>query len=81
MRETPHVDRVHFGAWVTVERDEGSPVEYRIVGPDEADAAHGLISLDSPLARALLGKSPGDEIQLHLGERTEPLVIDRIRYE
>lgn len=81
VRETPHSDRVHFGAWVTVERDDESQVEYRIVGPDEADAANRLISIDSPLARALLKKSPGDEIELHIGERREALVIDHIRYE
>jgi transcription elongation factor GreB len=81
VREIPRSDRVHFGAWVTVEHDDGSQVEYRIVGPDEADAANGLVSVDSPLARALLKKSPGDEVELHVGERHEALVIDRIRYE
>ena len=81
VRETPQSDRVHFGAWVTVERDDGSHVEYRIVGADEADAANGLISIDSPLARALLGKSPGDEIELKLADRRELLSIDRVRYD
>jgi transcription elongation factor GreB len=80
VRESPHNDQVHFGAWVTVERDDGSKVEYRIVGPDEADAANGLISVDSPMARTLLKKSPGDEIKLHIGERREALVINNIRY-
>ena len=80
VRESPHSERVHFGAWITVERDDGSQVEYRIVGPDEADAANGLISVDSPMARTLLKKSPGDEIELHIGERREALVINKIRY-
>src|SRR5580698_143786 len=40
------VSRVFFGAWVTLERDDGAPVRYRIVGPDETDAAHGYISMD-----------------------------------
>jgi len=81
VRETPPGNRVHFGAWVTVEREDGTEVEYRIVGPDETDAAHGLISIDSPVARALLGKSSGDEIELRVGERREVLIIDHIRYE
>src|SRR5580692_4819517 len=51
------VSRGFFGAWVTLERDDGAPVRYRIVGPDETDAASGYISMDSPLGRALLGKS------------------------
>ncbi len=81
VRDIPQSDRIHFGVWVTVEHDDGSTVEYRIVGADEADAAHGLISIDSPVARALLGKSPGDEVDLRVGERRETLTIDRIRYQ
>lgn len=54
--------RAHFGAWVTLEDDEGETRRYRLVGPAEADVKAGLISVDSPLARALLGKSPGDEV-------------------
>ena len=80
VRETPRSDRVHFGAWVTVEREDGSQTEYRIVGPDEADAARGLISIDSPMAGALLKKSAGDEVDLHIGERRETLCIEKIRY-
>ena len=45
--------RVFFGAWVTLEDEAGEEVEYRIVGPDEFDAATGYISMDSPLGRAL----------------------------
>ena len=45
--------RVFFGAWVTLEDDDGDEVEYRIVGPDEFDAAKGYLSMDSPLGRAL----------------------------
>lgn len=52
--------RVFFGAWVTLEDEEGEIVRYRIVGPDEADAKAGLISAASPLGRALLGKEEGD---------------------
>lgn len=58
--------RVFFGAWVRLEDEDGATVTYRIVGADEFDAANGLISIDSPLARALLKKSAGDEVELHL---------------
>jgi transcription elongation factor GreB len=44
--------RIYFGAWVRLETDHGETVEYRIVGPDEFDLEKGLISIDSPLARA-----------------------------
>lgn len=81
VRDTPGRDRVFFGAWVTVERDDGSHAQYRIVGPDEADAARGLISIDSPLARALLKKSPGDDAELRIGEQRESLIVDEIRYD
>src|SRR5579871_2769983 len=54
--------RVHFGAYVTLEDDDGEEVTYRIVGPDEFDVDRGWISIDSPVARALLGKRDGDEV-------------------
>jgi transcription elongation factor GreB len=56
--------RVYFGAWVTLETAAGAEVTYRIVGPDETDPAQGHISLDAPLARALLKKTLDDEIQV-----------------
>ena len=80
VRETPRSDRVHFGAWIVIERDDGSQSKYRIVGPDETDAAGGLISIDSPLARALLKKSAGDEVELRIGERREALFINDVSY-
>lgn len=54
-------DRVAFGAQVTVDSDEGQ-ARYRIVGEDEADVEHGLVSYVSPLAKALLGSRVGDEV-------------------
>lgn len=54
--------RVYFGAWVTLLNDTGGESCYRIVGSDELDPAKGYISIDSPVARALVGKSEGDEI-------------------
>ena len=52
--------RAFFGAWVTVEQEDGAERTYRLVGPDELDAGRGLISVDAPLGRALLGKREGD---------------------
>lgn len=52
--------RAFFGAWVTVEHDGGAQRTYRLVGPDEFDVARGLISVEAPLGRALLGKREGD---------------------
>lgn len=54
--------RVFFGAWVRLEDEDGNRVEYRIVGPDEFDADRGYISMDSPVARALMKKGEGDEV-------------------
>jgi transcription elongation factor GreB len=53
--------RVFFGAWVTVEDEDGAEATYRIVGGDEFDPERRWISIDSPMARALLGKRAGDE--------------------
>lgn len=54
--------KVFFGAWVTLENEDGEEVTYRIVGPDESDVAKKHISIDSPVAKALLRKSEGDEV-------------------
>ena len=55
-------NRVFFGAWVTLEDGDGNQVVYRIVGPDEFAPDKGFISMDSPVARALMKKSVGDEV-------------------
>jgi len=73
--------RVFFGAWVMLEDDEGHESELRIVGPDEFDPARRYISMDSPLARALLGRRCDDEVTVQVpgGERTYTVV--GVRYE
>ncbi len=53
---------VFFGAWVELEDEDGHLKHYRIVGPDEFDVKSGFISMDSPLAQALLNKREGDDI-------------------
>ncbi len=56
--------KVFFGVWVRLEDEEGNCVVYRIVGPDEFDAAAGKISMDSPVGKALLHKEEGDEVRV-----------------
>ena len=74
-------DRIYFGAWVSA-RDlhANTSRRWRIVGPDETDAAAGAISVDSPLARALLGARPGDEIVVDVPSGAQHLRIDAIDY-
>ncbi|PTL84025.1 GreA/GreB family elongation factor [Vitiosangium sp. GDMCC 1.1324] len=62
--EAPDDERIYFGAWVTLEDEEGEETTYRIVGPDEADVKEGRLSVESPLARALLGKEEGESVRV-----------------
>ncbi|MCZ6657077.1 MAG: GreA/GreB family elongation factor, partial [Gammaproteobacteria bacterium] len=61
-RSPPDQSRVFFGAWVGLEDDAATMHEYRLVGPDEFDAETEYISIDSPMALALLKKRIDDEI-------------------
>ncbi len=56
--------RVGFGTWVTVVDAAGARSTWRIVGPDEADARRGLISVHAPVARALLGREAGEAVEV-----------------
>ena len=70
-------ERVKFGARVTLEDiDSGKISEYRLVGTDEADIDKGTISIASPLARALINHTVGDEVRVRApgGERTYEIV-------
>jgi len=60
-----HGDTVKFGAWVTIEDvDSGEEKRFRIVGAEEADVNRGTISCTSPVARALMSRQVGDEVQV-----------------
>ncbi|NLQ18103.1 transcription elongation factor GreB [Marinomonas sp. M1K-6] len=72
--------RVFFGAWVTLEEEEGETKEYRIVGPDELDHHGAYISIDSPVARALLKKQQGDEVTIRLAGGEKTYFIEAIEY-
>lgn len=81
VREAPHDrDRVYFGAWVRVVDGEGREREYRIVGPDEAEPKKGWVSLDSPVARALLKKAVDEEVSVHAPDGPIVYEIVAIRY-
>jgi transcription elongation factor GreB len=72
--------RVFFGARVTLEASDGTARDYRILGPDEFDQEPGGISMDAPLARALLGKSLQSEVSVALPAGAERFTIVAIAY-
>ncbi len=72
--------RAFFGAWVTVEREDGSERTYRLVGPDEFDAASGLISVEAPLGRALLGKAEGESVLVRRPAGAVELTVKGVRW-
>lgn len=81
VRELPDGDTIYFGAIVEVRDNVGDIHTYRIVGPDETDAKTSAISLDSPLAKALLGKRVDDEVVLNTGKTSNAMRVISIRYE
>lgn len=79
-RVQPH-DEVRFGATVLVRAEDGSERTYRIVGVDEADAAHGSVAFVAPLARALLGKRVGEGAIVRTPRGDDELEVVAIDYE
>jgi transcription elongation factor GreB len=73
--------KVFFGAWVELENEDGDIKQYRIVGCDEFDPAKNWISIDSPVARALIGKEQDDEITVETPSGKIQLYVNRIWYE
>jgi len=78
--ERPKGDAIYFGAQVEVRDDAGKLSRYRLVGPDETDARSSAISIDSPLARALLTKCVGDEISVRAGDEVRTITVVSIHY-
>ena len=69
--------QIFFGAQVTLENDHGDEIQYRIVGPDEFDPAKNYISMDSPVARALMKKCIDDDVSVNTpGGQINYLVVD-----
>lgn len=80
VRETPGGDAIYFGAFVELCDDANETRIYRIVGPDETDAKTSAISMDSPVAKALLGKRVRDEVVITIGEKIRTMNVVSIRY-
>ena len=78
--EASQEGRVFFGAWVTLEDEEGAEVTYRVVGPDEADVKAGRLSVESPLARALLGKEVGEAVQVERPRGAVEYTVTHVTY-
>jgi transcription elongation factor GreA len=77
----PANGRVVFGATVELEDQSGGvSVRYQLVGDDEADIKQGLLSVSSPIARALIGKSEGDVVDVTTPGGTRSYEIVSVRY-
>jgi transcription elongation factor GreA len=77
----PATGRVVFGATVELEpQDEGTAVTYQIVGEDEADIRSARISITSPIARALIGKKPGEIVDVAAPGKTRSYEIVSVKY-
>ena len=74
-------DTVRFGVTVLLSDDTGEEVRYTIIGEDESDVAAGRISVTSPVARALLGKSVGDEITVRVPKGSRSFEVLNIQFE
>ena len=73
-------DRIVFGATVTMLDDDDKPVRYQIVGQAEADAKRGMISYNSPLGRALIGRRVGDEVEVTVPSGDRCYAIEKIEF-
>lgn len=73
-------DQIFFGAWVELEDDDGKLLQYRIVGPDEFDADKGYISMDSPVAKALMKKVEGDDVVIETPGGVTNYLVSRVQY-
>jgi len=79
-QKPPRRDRIFFGATVTLETEQGVQLTYRIVGADEIDARKGYISVDSPMARTLLGQSVDETVSVTSPEGASEFHILDIEY-
>jgi len=79
-RKPADTSKVYFSAWIGLEDTDGNAYQYRIVGPDEIDPEKNFISIDSPMAKALLRTSEGDEVTVNRPNGTMTFVVTSIRY-
>ena len=80
-QEPTDTNKIYFGAWVTLEDAEGKEQRWRIVGPDEFDLPTGKLSMDSPMARSMLGKGLDDEIKVHSPAGEKIYYVTAISYQ
>jgi len=73
-------NQVFFSATVSLEKEDGETARYRIVGPDETDAKRNFISIDSPLAKAILKKEVDDDVIIIIGDTKNSYTILSIDY-
>lgn len=79
-RKPDDTSRIFFGAWVELEDTGGNISRYRIVGPDEFDPDKGYISIDSPMARALLRMTEGEEVTVASPKGMDTFVVVSVHY-
>ncbi len=72
--------KVYFGAYVELENDDEVKATYRLVGPDEIDVANNHITIDSPMARALIGKQVDDEVTVNTPSGVKIWYVNKIYY-
>jgi len=75
------LDRIHFGATVSLQDEDGVITRYRIVGADEIDPVKGYISVDSPMSRSLLGRLVDDSVKVELPDGSSEFLVLEIKYE
>jgi len=73
-------NKIVFGATVTLLDEDDKPVKYQIVGQAEADAKAGMISYNSPLGRALIGREVGDEVEVSVPSGDKFYLVDKIAF-
>lgn len=73
--------KVFFGAWVEIEDEDGHVRAFQIVGPDEIYDRKDAVSIDSPMARALLKKQVDDEAEVRTPQGTKVWLINKISYQ
>ena len=73
-------DKIVFGATVTLQDEDEKPVRYQIVGQAEADAKAGMISYNSPLGRALIGRVVGEEVEVSVPSGDKFYLVEKIEF-
>jgi len=79
--EVGNTGRIYFSAIITLENEAGVETTYRIVGADEIDAGKNYISVDSPMSKALLGKTLDDVVMVKTGGEVKQFIVTVIEYE